>query len=200
MISILIPTYNRSIYIGECINSIMLQNIENAKFEIIIYDDGSIDDTVEIAKGFGVKVIKGEKNKGVSFARNKLLNACKSTFACWMDSDDLSNIHRLKKQYEIIKKRRNIVVATKCQRFNNEKINIYEYPKTQSNSVSYPFPSYMFRMKDAVQFNEKVTFGAEDGLWKREMAIKNELVKLESVLYYVRLHKGNRIGLLKKLE
>tara|TARA_Y100000310_G_C20649592_1_gene798611 strand:- start:546 stop:1160 length:615 start_codon:yes stop_codon:yes gene_type:complete len=178
----------------------MLQNIENTKYEIILYDDGSIDDTVEIAKHFGVKAITGKKNKGVSHARNELLNACKSTFACWMDSDDLSNVYRLNHQYNIIKKRSNIFVASKCQRFNKDQMNIYEPPKKHVNSNNYPFATYMFRMKEAVQFNQKVTLGSEDGLWRREMSIKNELIKLDLILYYVRLHKGNRIGLLKKLK
>jgi rhamnosyltransferase len=55
MISIIIPTYNASQYLSNLLESIKLQNIP--KYEIIIIDSGSTDDTINIAESFGVRIL-----------------------------------------------------------------------------------------------------------------------------------------------
>ena len=103
IISVLIPTFNREKYIKECIESILQQTYQN--FKIIIYDDGSRDNTV--AKIREIKdpriIIYGDKvNRGVSYARNKLLEFCDTEIACWQDSDDLSHCLRLELQRKLL--------------------------------------------------------------------------------------------------
>ena len=69
-VSIIIPTYNRFSFLKQAVESVLSQTFSD--FELIIVDDGSIDETGKIQEIFqhGIKYIFQE-NKGVSSARNK---------------------------------------------------------------------------------------------------------------------------------
>ncbi len=85
--AILIPCYNSAQYLPELFEGIRNQTVPFD--EIICYDDCSSDNTVEIAQALGAKVIKGIENKGPAYARNRLIEASKSDYIHFHDSDDL---------------------------------------------------------------------------------------------------------------
>lgn len=90
MISIIIPVYNVEKYLRRCVDSILNQTIN--EIEIILVDDGSIDQSGKICdeyaqKDMRVKAIHQE-NKGVSAARNKGLNMAQGEYIAFVDSDD----------------------------------------------------------------------------------------------------------------
>ena len=89
-ISIIIPVYNGEKFISKCLNSILLQTYRN--FEIIVIDDGSIDNTVNILKKYqeNYKNVKFfyQQNNGVSAARNLGIKKSKGKFLMFVDSDD----------------------------------------------------------------------------------------------------------------
>lgn len=92
-ISIIIPTYNSSKYIKECLDSINIQNYDN--YEVIIVDDGSIDGTVDIINEYvslnnRFKLFIKE-NGGVSSARNYGLTKVTGDYILFVDSDDYLN-------------------------------------------------------------------------------------------------------------
>ena len=84
LISIIIPTYHCSIYLKDCINSIIKQTYQN--FEIIIVDDGSNEELIQSYHSFKVHYIK--KNKGISYARNVGIKNAKGKYITFIDSDD----------------------------------------------------------------------------------------------------------------
>ena len=88
-VSIIIPTYNSEKTIVKCIDSIINQTYKN--LEIIVIDDGSEDNTINILKEYSNEkrlfVIK-QKNSGVSSARNKGVNRATGEFIVFVDSDD----------------------------------------------------------------------------------------------------------------
>ena len=101
-ISVLIPVFNREKYIRRAIGSIMRQTYQN--LEIIVYDDGSTDNSVHIIQDLmkrdsRIRLIQGYENRGVGFARNQLLGACNTKIACWHDSDDISYPKRIAQQF-----------------------------------------------------------------------------------------------------
>lgn len=92
-VSIVIPAYNASQYIVECLNSIVEQNLE--EYEIIIVNDGSKDNTQEICEqyisqnaGVNVKLIS-QSNAGVSAARNRGIEAATGKWVLFVDADDM---------------------------------------------------------------------------------------------------------------
>ena len=93
-ISVIIPVYNRKQYIGECLDSLLAQTFQN--FEIIVIDDSSTDNSVEIVESylpkFGerLKIIKLEKNTGhPGIPRNKGIAIAQGEYIYCLDSDDI---------------------------------------------------------------------------------------------------------------
>lgn len=88
-VSVVIPTYNRAHLISRAIQSVLSQSYQN--LEIVIIDDGSIDNTEEIIKSFKndrIVYIRHDKNKGASAARNTGIKASKGEYIAFQDSDD----------------------------------------------------------------------------------------------------------------
>ena len=84
-ISIIIPTFNSQTVIRDCIESIP----NDRNLEIIVVDDGSTDNTCSIVKEYNaIKLIRNKNNNGVSFARNRGLEAATGDFVMFLDSDD----------------------------------------------------------------------------------------------------------------
>lgn len=88
-VSVIIPTYNRADYLREALASVLDQSLQ--PWEIIVVDDGSTDDTPELARSFppNVVYIRQPQNMGVSAARNAGLSAARGEVIAWLDSDDL---------------------------------------------------------------------------------------------------------------
>jgi glycosyltransferase involved in cell wall biosynthesis len=102
-VSIIIPAYNSAVYIAETIRSAMAQTWVNK--EIIIVDDGSADNTLQIVKGFeapGIKVIH-QKNKGAAAARNTGLAASTGAYVQFLDADDLLSPDKIENQLSCLK-------------------------------------------------------------------------------------------------
>jgi len=83
-ISVIIPTYNEEKDISECLESLKKQSYKN--FEIIIVDDGSKDNTMNVLKKFKTKIIKG-KHKGPGFSRNLGAKKAKGSILVFVDAD-----------------------------------------------------------------------------------------------------------------
>jgi O-antigen biosynthesis protein len=104
-ISICIPTYNRSGYIQEAIDSVLAQLEPDS--EILVVDDGSTDDTVKVIKKFSEQEISylSKEHTGPSDTRNRCISEARGDFILWLDSDDLiapgliSRFRELVKQY-----------------------------------------------------------------------------------------------------
>ena len=91
LISIITTTYNRSQYLSAAIESILAQTYPN--FELIIWDDGSTDSSLAIARKYAqqdtrIQVIAAP-HQGRGIALKNAHAACKGTYIGWVDSDDL---------------------------------------------------------------------------------------------------------------
>jgi len=91
--SVVVPLYNKSYSIVRCIDSILSQSY--GCFEIIVVNDGSTDDSVEILKSWYSDRIKNgqirlieQENEGVSAARNKGAQIASHDCVCFLDADD----------------------------------------------------------------------------------------------------------------
>jgi glycosyltransferase involved in cell wall biosynthesis len=197
-ISILMPVFNREKTLKDSVDSILNQSYKN--IQLIIYNDGSVDQSHSLCKEYfdrdkRVVYLQGIKNFGIPTARNVLLDACKTSFACWMDSDDISNIYRLEIQRKLIRK--GLMVKTNCAVFNNSSsVNYYEEPAFSSTRVNC-LPSIMFPVDKKVLCDPKFILGGEDDDWARKMEESGcKTLWIGDVLYYYRVHE-DRITNLK---
>lgn len=93
LFSVVIPLYNKSYSIERCINSVLSQSYE--KFEVIIVNDGSTDDSEQtVINSYPNEIALGkirfisQPNKGVSVARNNGVVASNYEYICFLDADD----------------------------------------------------------------------------------------------------------------
>ena len=92
VLSIIIPVYNVEKFLEKCVDSTQSQNIEKDDYEVILINDGSTDNSLEIAKRLekkytNIKVVSKE-NGGLSSARNYGIEQSKGAYIMFLDSDD----------------------------------------------------------------------------------------------------------------
>lgn len=89
LVSVIIPVYNGEKYVKPCLDMMMGQSYKN--LEVILVDDGSVDQSALVADGYPINLIKHEKNRGLSAARNTGIDAAKGKYIHFMDVDDEIN-------------------------------------------------------------------------------------------------------------
>lgn len=90
MVTILIPVYNTSKYLRQCLDSITAQTYQN--LQVVLVDDGSTDDSLSICEEYAGKYsyieVHHQANAGVAAVRNKLLSYIAGDYVLFVDSDD----------------------------------------------------------------------------------------------------------------
>ena len=104
MFSIVIPLYNKALYIHKTINSVLNQTFKN--FELIIVNDGSTDNSLEIINEYNDNRIKiiNQNNSGVSSARNNGIKNAAYDLVAFLDADDWWDKNYLNELFNLIKK------------------------------------------------------------------------------------------------
>lgn len=98
-ITIIVPCYNCSEYVDEMMKSLINQDYDYNKMEILLLNDGSTDDTLSIIEKYetdNVRVIS-KKNEGVSATRNLGLKEAKGEYILFLDPDDYLSVDVVKK-------------------------------------------------------------------------------------------------------
>jgi glycosyltransferase involved in cell wall biosynthesis len=117
LVSVIIPAYNSARHIEECLESVIKQTYE--WIEIVLVDDGSTDNTVEILQEFlrtnqskkSIEIIT-QPNRGACSARNKGLRNCKGDCIQFLDADDILHPDKIATQVEILKQTNDQVIAS----------------------------------------------------------------------------------------
>lgn len=100
-ISVVIPAFNTALYVGEAIQSVLDQTLTPS--EIIVVDDGSKDDTADIAESFGDPVrVYRQPHRGISGTRNFGVGQAQGDLLAFLDSDDLWAPEKLEKQADAL--------------------------------------------------------------------------------------------------
>lgn len=104
LISVIVPVYNASCYLGRCLDSLLGQTYHD--LEIIVVDDGSTDNSCKIAKEYAMRdnrvVVVHQSNQGVSAARNKGLEVALGNYVGFVDSDDVVDERMYETLYELL--------------------------------------------------------------------------------------------------
>lgn len=127
--SIIVPTYNREKYLYKCINSVLDQTYD--KFELIIIDDGSTDNTEKLVKKYHDKRISYFKNdnNGIGYSRNFGIDKAKGDYIFFLDSDDYLEEYMLEEVSKHIKDNDILIFNYKEFFESNNNILLNSYPK-----------------------------------------------------------------------
>lgn len=123
-VSIIIPVYNVSEFIIECLKSIVNQTYTN--FEVILIDDYSTDDSHEKIIKFTneqnlFKVFRNSKNMGVSSTRNIGIKKSNGDYICFIDPDDYISENYIESMVNTQEKNINNLVFSKINNIHNNK-------------------------------------------------------------------------------
>ena len=196
-LSLVIPVFNTSNYIRECLESIIKEDL-NDEIEIIIVNDGSTDDSLAICEKYQQKnqniKIFNNLNHGVSYSRNYGINRAQGEWIMFVDSDD----KLIKGWYSIVKKcfdsNKDIVVFANHVEDKNDNNYILEAVVGMKNNELYlssPWSKLYngkFLRKNGIKFDEKIING-EDMLFniKCFLNTKQFIFRAESIYRY-RIH------------
>jgi len=120
LVSVIIPTYNRAQYICEAVKSVLRQTFSD--FELIVVDDGSVDNTKEILTPYlGIVKYIYQNNSGIAAARNAGIEMSRGEFIAFLDSDDLWVRDKLQLQVHLLRQQSKLamVYADYCIFDNN---------------------------------------------------------------------------------
>lgn len=124
-ISVVIPVYNAGDFIHTCLDSIIAQE-GNYKYEIILVDDGSTDNSVDVIQQYekseelvmsgGRIVLMQQQNAGPSKARNRAIEAARGRYLAFIDADDYWKPEFLKERWTFLISMRSVLVLACCNR------------------------------------------------------------------------------------
>ncbi len=94
LVSVIIPAYNKAEYTRRCVESVLAQSYQH--IEVIVVDDGSVDNTASVMKSFGERIrYVLKKNGGACSARNEGIRQARGEFLAFLDCDDLYEISKI---------------------------------------------------------------------------------------------------------
>lgn len=161
--SIIIPVYNVEKYIDGCLKSVMNQSYKD--YEVIVVNDGTKDNSMDIVKNYDVKVIE-QKNQGLSAARNTGVKHAKGDYLIFLDSDDSWNENLLEEISKSLK--------------NNPDVVRFQIQETYEDKDEVkPFNEQAFKGKNGVEAFETISkFHFIENAWcyaiRREYYKKNK--------------------------
>lgn len=136
LVSIIMPTYNRGYIIQRAIDSVLAQTYEN--WELIIVDDGSVDDTEEVVNRNAdkrIKYLKYTPNKGANHARNMGLDNARGKWITLLDSDAVYEVDSLKYRMGCLQGSKADIVWTRAKFFDFEE-NVILFPDEETDFLN----------------------------------------------------------------
>ena len=207
MISVLLPVFNSQKYLSDCINSILNQSYED--FELVIVDDGSIDQSGEIIKQFiekdgRIKAFYKENEGSISKTRNFLLEKVTGDFFIFIDSDDIIEKDFLKILLETMNKSNSDVVACGFKLVNIPVLAKKGYGKREVDSSKaieemlfsgrfYAVWNKLFRtekVKD-FRFDESLNYGEDLVYFFNVLKDDHKFTFIDNPLYFYRVHPNS---------
>lgn len=177
-ISVIVPAYNLEKYIGDCIDSVRNQSLQN--IELILVDDCSADHTKEVIKEYikrettiDIILLENEKNENAGYSRNRGLDIARGEYLLFLDGDDMIEPNALERLYEVCRETKADIVNYNYQFFDN---STHKVTKCISHVDAIIEPMQVFTLKDisncAFQFFHEVAW---DKMFRRSFIQENGL-------------------------
>ncbi len=128
LVSIIMPSWNTAKFIGASIQCVLDQTYQ--KWELLIVDDCSTDETDKIVASFKderIKYFKNEQNSGAALTRNRAMREAQGEWIAFLDSDDLWMPEKLEKQLAFMNSNGYVLSYTEYEKIDEEdkKLGIY---------------------------------------------------------------------------
>jgi glycosyltransferase involved in cell wall biosynthesis len=207
-VSVVMPVYNGEAFVGEAIDSILGQSLEN--IEVIVVDDGSTDATRDVldARQDARLVVLRQDRTGLSVALNRGVEFARAPLVARMDADDVSARERLREQNKFLDANPNHVIVGTGAIFTDESDKaLYravmpstdDEIRTALEQLANPFihGSVMFRkaaVKAAGLYDERLPRYFEDMLLWLRIRDHGRLANLPEPLYRYRVRFGSTSG------
>lgn len=196
LVTVLMPVYNGEKYLREAVGSILGQTLTD--FEFLILDDGSTDSSAEIIQSYSdprIRLIRNERNRGISAVLNQGLELASSELIARMDADDISYPDRLEKQagffqdqpdYALLSTWARVITADKRPVRTEKWRTAYYYYNL--NFACWIYHSTVMYRKSAVRDSGKysTTYAEDHNLWW-QLARHHKIHNLSEVLLDYRL-------------
>lgn len=207
-VSVIVPVYNASQYIGKTLDSIIAQDFDS--FEIIVIDDGSTDDSLEIINQcldgceMPHKVIHQE-NAGVSVARNVGIEESKGDYLAFVDADDhisknhLSSLYNGKTDFSLtLYAKEEGGKLTSLDTYSQDLISTYDFIKMELNmQITFNFFQLLYRsaiIKDNnIRFTSGTVYGEDTEFAHKALSFGDEIAINNEVTYYYVQHPSSAI-------
>lgn len=208
LVSIIIPVYNGSNFMKEAIDSAISQTYKN--IEIIVVNDGSTDETDDIALSYGEKIRYFKKeNGGVSSALNLGIEKMKGEYFSWLSHDDVYTPDKIEKSIvalELCEDKNTLIYcaskkidknsmpltngpAKPVQKFVSWQQAIFEmFKKGTYGGCAFLIPKKAFDICDG--FSEEYRFIQDKTLWFKFFFNKFSILKIPDVCVMSRIHGG----------
>jgi glycosyltransferase involved in cell wall biosynthesis len=206
-ISVVIPAFNREATLHRCLDSILGQDVTPK--EIIVVDDCSKDQTIDVAKSFGemVRVIVQPINSGAQAARNRGVLEASEPWIAFQDSDDEWLPGKLSRQWEVLSSlggQQDLILHSDCLRCTDGSDSPWVLPATEGNEarrrlLSRPAPMFqgMLVAKSSLEkiglLDEKVPSYQE---WETSIRLSayGRFVHIREPLFRYNFHAGPTIS------
>jgi len=211
LISIITTTYNREQYLGTAIESILAQTYHN--FELIIWDDGSTDSSLAIARKYAqqdtrIQVIAAP-HQGRGIALKAAHTMCKGTYTGWVDSDDLLAPRAIEETAAILDAQPEIgVVYTDCLTIN-EKTQVkglghrsqipYSPDRLLVDFMTFHFRLFRHQLYNQIGGINSEFNRAEDYDFCLRLSEITQFYHLKKPLYYYRQHSQHTVQQLDQI-
>ncbi len=207
-VSVIVPVYNASQYISKTLNSILNQDFEG--FEIIVIDDGSTDNSLEIItrclddSPIPHEIIHQE-NSGVSVARNAGIDKSKGDYLVFIDADDyvsknhLSSLYNGKTDFSLtLYARKEEDKITNLDTYSQDVISTYDFIKMELNmQITFNFFQLMYKadiIKDNnIRFTPGIVYGEDAEFAHKALNYGEEITVNNEVTYYYVQHPDSAI-------
>jgi glycosyltransferase involved in cell wall biosynthesis len=204
-VSIVIPAYNASATVRASVDSVLAQAVED--LEVIVVDDGSKDDTTEVARAIDdprVKVIE-QRNAGPSAARNAGLAAARGRYVGFLDADDLWLPTKLVRQLHWLDAHPDVKAVQTGVFFVNDALEVVSVRRCRPSHdpllqtlrfQNLPaFPSTVVAERSCLMeiggFDTSLAI-LEDWNLALQLALRGNLGSIEEPLALYRVHESNR--------
>lgn len=203
LVSVILPTYNREKFLKRSIESILNQTY--TQFELIIIDDGSNDNSLQLIHQYAQKdnriiVLANKKNKGISISRNRAYKYAKGRYIMPMDSDDRALPEKLEKQVAYMEKFPDIdLLGSYSRNIDNPSIIFQTSPMNPHLETLFGNPfghvetliRKTFLDQHHIHYDETYQAAVDYDLFAQMMMAGAHFKKLPVVLSEVRRHHSN---------